>query len=145
VTADSIRTARLELPALTVPQHDRLLAGDLAGVGRDLDADIGADWLDDARWLLSLRRDQLHVEIGCRVAHGQRHALEAADVAELPLTRLGEQPEDLAVPPEPGRDDGRTPVLVDRRQPRHPRRREHGCDVRRRADRGRHTGAGVGR
>lgn len=59
MTADSIRTARLELPALTVPQHDRLLAGDLAGVGRDLDADIGADWLDDARWLLSLRRDQL--------------------------------------------------------------------------------------
>lgn len=59
MTAASIRTLRLELPALTVPHHDRLLAGDRASVGRELDADIGQAWLDDARWLLSLRREQL--------------------------------------------------------------------------------------
>ena len=59
MTVGPIRTARLELPALTIPHYDRLLAGDRAAVGRDLDADLGEAWLGDARWLLSLRREQL--------------------------------------------------------------------------------------
>jgi RimJ/RimL family protein N-acetyltransferase len=60
VTApEPIRTARLELPALTVDQYDRLLAGDREGVGAELGADIGAEWLEDARWLIALRREQL--------------------------------------------------------------------------------------
>lgn len=59
MTAGPIRTPRLELPALTVAQHDRLLAGDRAAVGRELDAEVGEAWLDDARWLLALRREQL--------------------------------------------------------------------------------------
>lgn len=54
-----IRTARLELPALTLDQYDRLLADDRHGVGAELGAEIGADWLDDARWLIELRRQQL--------------------------------------------------------------------------------------
>ena len=56
---EPIRTARLELPALSVDQYDRLLAGDRAGVGGELGAEIGADWLADARWLIALRREQL--------------------------------------------------------------------------------------
>ena len=54
-----IRTPRLELPALTVEQYDRLLADDRGTVGNELDAEIGADWLEDARWLIRLRREQL--------------------------------------------------------------------------------------
>ena len=56
---EPIRTARLELPALTVHQYDRLLAGDRDGVGGELGAEIGADWLADAHWLIALRREQL--------------------------------------------------------------------------------------
>lgn len=56
---EPIRTSRLELPALTVDQYDRLLAGDRDGVGGELEAEIGADWLDDAIWLIGLRREQL--------------------------------------------------------------------------------------
>jgi RimJ/RimL family protein N-acetyltransferase len=60
VTApEPIRTARLELPALAVDQYDGLLAGDREGVGADLGADIGSEWLEDARWLIALRREQL--------------------------------------------------------------------------------------
>jgi RimJ/RimL family protein N-acetyltransferase len=60
VTAsEPIRTRRLELPALTVDQYDRLLAGDRDGVGAELGGDVGADWLDDAQWLIALRREQL--------------------------------------------------------------------------------------
>ncbi|HET9878347.1 MAG TPA: GNAT family N-acetyltransferase [Candidatus Limnocylindria bacterium] len=55
----SIRSPRLELPALTVPQYERLIIGDGATVGRELDAIFGDDWLADANWLLILRRRQL--------------------------------------------------------------------------------------
>lgn len=54
-----IRTARLDLPALTVRQYERLLTGDAAGVGRELGALITAEWLADAEWLIALRRSQL--------------------------------------------------------------------------------------
>ena len=55
----SIRSPRLELPALTLPQYERLLAGDAAEVGRELDAQIGTTWLEEVHWLLDLRRRQL--------------------------------------------------------------------------------------
>ena len=57
--AEPIRTARLELPALSVEQYDGLLAGDREGVGEQLGAQLGVDWLEDARWLIRLRREQL--------------------------------------------------------------------------------------
>ena len=56
---EPIRTARLELPALTVDQYDRLLAGDRGGVGAELGGEIEAEWLEDAHWLIALRREQL--------------------------------------------------------------------------------------
>lgn len=59
IQTDPVRSARLELPALTITQYDGLLAGDLAGVGRELDAVIGASWLAEVHWLLALRRRQL--------------------------------------------------------------------------------------
>jgi ribosomal-protein-alanine N-acetyltransferase len=54
-----IRSPRLELPALTVPHYDRLLAGDHAAVGLELHATLGDDWLRDAAWLIGMRRQQL--------------------------------------------------------------------------------------
>ncbi len=57
--SEPIRTARLELPAFTVDEYDRLLAGDRESVGADLGAAIGLDWLEDATWLIALRREQL--------------------------------------------------------------------------------------
>lgn len=59
VTDPPIRTARLELPALTVAQYDRLMAGDREAVGRELHAEIGEAWLADAAWLIGLRRRQI--------------------------------------------------------------------------------------
>ena len=56
---DPVRSPRLELPALTVPQYERLIAGDRDGVGAELGADVGAAWLADARWLIGMRREQL--------------------------------------------------------------------------------------
>ncbi len=54
-----IRSSRLELPALTVPQYERLIDGDRAAVGAELGATLGEDWLADARWLIGMRRQQL--------------------------------------------------------------------------------------
>lgn len=56
---DPVRSPRLELPVLTVPQYDRLIAGDRAPVGTELGAELGAQWLADARWLIGMRREQL--------------------------------------------------------------------------------------
>ncbi len=57
--SDTVRTERLELPALSVPQYEQLLAGDRAAVGTALDARIGEAWLAEARWLIAMRREQL--------------------------------------------------------------------------------------
>jgi RimJ/RimL family protein N-acetyltransferase len=54
-----IRSPRLELPVLSVPQYERLIAGDRATVGSELGAELGAAWLADARWLIGFRREQL--------------------------------------------------------------------------------------
>jgi RimJ/RimL family protein N-acetyltransferase len=54
-----IRSARLELPALSIAQYDRLLAGDAASVGAELGAALDEDWLADAIWLVGMRRRQL--------------------------------------------------------------------------------------
>lgn len=56
---EPIRTPRLQLPALSIAQYDELLADKRAEVGKELDADIGAAWLDDASWLIGMRREQL--------------------------------------------------------------------------------------
>lgn len=59
VATEPIRSPRLELPALTVPQYERLIIGDGTSVGHELDASFGDPWLADANWLLILRRRQL--------------------------------------------------------------------------------------
>jgi RimJ/RimL family protein N-acetyltransferase len=54
-----IRSARLELPLLSLDQLDRLAAGDGARVADDLGATLSAAWLDQVRWLAARRAQQL--------------------------------------------------------------------------------------
>jgi RimJ/RimL family protein N-acetyltransferase len=61
-----IRSARLELPLLSLDQLDRLAAGDGAKVADDLGATLSASWLDQVRWLAARRAQQLREQPGDR-------------------------------------------------------------------------------
>ncbi len=54
-----IRSARLDLPLLSLEQLDRLAAGDGAGLSSDLGADFSAEWVDGVRGLAARRAQQI--------------------------------------------------------------------------------------
>lgn len=54
-----IRSARLDLPLLSLEQLDRLAAGDGAGLSSELDADLSAEWVDGVRGLAARRAQQI--------------------------------------------------------------------------------------
>jgi [ribosomal protein S5]-alanine N-acetyltransferase len=54
-----IRSARLDLPLLTLEQLDRLAAGDGASLRADLGAAFSDDWVDGVRGLAARRAEQI--------------------------------------------------------------------------------------
>jgi RimJ/RimL family protein N-acetyltransferase len=56
----TVRSDRLELVLLTPAQLDAVAAGDAAGLAAELNAAIGAEWVDDVRGLAGLRAKQLN-------------------------------------------------------------------------------------
>jgi len=54
-----IRSARLDLPLLSLAQLDRLAAGDVTALGAELGATFIAEWVDDVRWLAARRALQI--------------------------------------------------------------------------------------
>ncbi|HEY7450984.1 MAG TPA: GNAT family N-acetyltransferase [Candidatus Limnocylindria bacterium] len=59
VAPSVVRSERLAMPLLTADQLERMLAGDLAGVGAEIGAHLPAWWIQDRHWLLQLRLRQL--------------------------------------------------------------------------------------
>jgi ribosomal-protein-alanine N-acetyltransferase len=57
--SEVISSARLELPLLSLEQLDLIAVGDPATVGRQIDAALSADWLEEVRWLAGMRARQL--------------------------------------------------------------------------------------
>jgi RimJ/RimL family protein N-acetyltransferase len=58
---EPIRSARLELPLLSLTQLELLAAGDRAEVGAELGAILPVPWLDEVRWLAGLRAQQVRL------------------------------------------------------------------------------------
>lgn len=54
-----IRSARLDLPLLSLEQLDRLAAGDGTGLSADLGATFSPQWVDDVRSLAARRAQQI--------------------------------------------------------------------------------------
>ena len=56
---ETITSARLELPLLSLAQLDLIAAGDVQPVATELGAALSPEWLEDVRWLAGLRANQL--------------------------------------------------------------------------------------
>jgi [ribosomal protein S5]-alanine N-acetyltransferase len=56
---ETITSARLQLPLLSLAQLDLVAAGDTAPVAEELGAALSPEWLNDVRWLAGLRANQL--------------------------------------------------------------------------------------
>ena len=54
-----IRSARLDLPLLSLEQLDRLAAGDGTGLSADLGATFSPEWVEDVRSLAARRAEQI--------------------------------------------------------------------------------------
>ena len=61
---DVIRSERLELPLLSLPQLERLAAGDGEAVAAELGAVLPAPWVAEVSWLAALRAQQLRLRPG---------------------------------------------------------------------------------
>jgi RimJ/RimL family protein N-acetyltransferase len=63
-SSEPVRSARLEMVLLSLQQLDRVAGGEVASLATALDAAFSGDWLEEVRWLASMRARQVRLRPG---------------------------------------------------------------------------------